>query len=205
MTQDGFWLFAYGSLMARPALPWAERVEATLPGYRRRFWQGSHDHRGVPGAPGRVLTLVPTEGAPDERDERAERGEGACEGLLYFLPPAVAKGALARLDYREKNGYLRCTREVQDRFGVRRRALVYLATPENPAWLGPAPRGALVAQLCTAQGPSGRNIDYLRALHRTLRQLRITDPHIEGLMAAAGHYLNPAGTLPAAGPAKEEP
>ena len=202
MTQDGFWLFAYGSLMARPALPWAERVEATLPGYRRRFWQGSHDHRGVPGAPGRVLTLVPTEGAPNEREEREE---GACEGLLYFLPPAVAKGALARLDYREKNGYLRCTREVRDRSGTRRRALVYLATPDNPAWLGPAPWAELVAQLCTAQGPSGRNIDYLRALHRTLRQLRITDPHIEGLMAAAGRYLNPARALAAAGPAKEEP
>jgi len=205
MTQDGFWLFAYGSLMARPALPWTQRVEATLPGYERRFWQGSHDHRGVPGAPGRVLTLVPTEGAPDERDERAERGAGTCEGLLYFLPPAVAKGALARLDYREKNGYLRCTREVRDRFGIRRRALVYLATPDNPAWLGPAPWAELVAQLCTAQGPSGRNIDYLRALHRTLRQLRITDPHIEALMAAAGRHLNPAGTLTTARPPKEEP
>ena len=50
MTQDGFWLFAYGSLMARPALPWTERVEASLLGYRRRFWQGSHDHQEVPGA-----------------------------------------------------------------------------------------------------------------------------------------------------------
>ena len=195
MTQDGFWLFAYGSLMARPALPWTQRVEATLPGYQRRFWQGSHDHRGVPGAPGRVLTLVPTGDAPDERDERDERedrAEGACEGLLYYLPPAAAKGALARLDYREKNGYQRCTREVRDRFGARRRALVYLAEPGNPAWLGPAPEPALVAQLCTAQGPSGRNIDYLRALHRTLHQLRITDPHIEALMAAAGRHLNPA-------------
>lgn len=198
MTQDGFWLFAYGSLMARPALPWTQRVEATLPGYRRRFWQGSHDHRGVPGAPGRVLTLVPTNA------DKGERGEGACEGLLYFLPPAAAKGALARLDYREKNGYLRCTREVRDRFGVRRRALVYLATPGNPAWLGPAPRAELVAQLCTAQGPSGRNIDYLRALHRTLRQLRITDPHIETLMVAAGRHLNPARALATARPAKKE-
>ena len=186
MTQDGFWLFAYGSLMARPALPWTQRVEASLPGYRRRFWQGSHDHRGVPGAPGRVLTLVPSEDGP------GEAGEGACEGLLYFLPPSVAKGALARLDYREKNGYLRCTREVRDRFGIRRRALVYLATPDNPAWLGPAPRAELVAQLCTARGPSGPNIDYLRALYRTLRQLHITDPHIEALMAAAGRHLSPA-------------
>ena len=199
MTQDGFWLFAYGSLMARPALPWSQRLEATLPGYQRRFWQGSHDHRGVPGAPGRVLTLVP------EREVAAEPGEGACQGLLYFVPPAVAKGALARLDYREKNGYRRCTREVRDRFGVRHRALVYLAEPGNPAWLGPASEPALVAQLCTARGPSGRNIDYLWSLHRTLRRLRITDAHIEVLMAAAKRHLDPTGAPATAHPPQQEP
>ena len=148
MTQDGFWLFAYGSLMARPALPWTEWVEASLLGYRRRFWQGSHDHRGARG-PG-------TRADPGAFGGRTRGSrEGACEGLLYFLPPSVAKGALARLDYREKNGYLRRTREVRDRFGIRRRALVYLATPDNPAWLGPAPRAELVAQLCTARGTLG--------------------------------------------------
>ena len=99
--------------------------------------------------------------------------------VALALPPSVAAGALARLDYREKNGYLRCTREVRDRFGIRRRALVYLATPDNPAWLGPAPRAELSGPAVHGPRTSGPNIDYLRALHRTLRQLHITDPHIE--------------------------
>ncbi|MDA0955590.1 MAG: gamma-glutamylcyclotransferase [Proteobacteria bacterium] len=182
MTREGFWLFAYGSLMARPRLPWRGRMEATMPGWTRRFWQGSHDHRGRPGAPGRVLTLVPE---PD-------RGAPPCVGFLYFLPPAVARGALTRLDYREKNGYVRTFHPVIDRFGTPREALVYLAGPGNPAWLGPAPLSDLAAQICAAEGPSGTNTAYLFDLHRTLARLGLEDPHVSDLVGAVRARLNPA-------------
>jgi len=86
------WIFGYGSLVWRPAFAFAERRPARLEGWARYFWQGSTDHRGVPGAPGRVVTLVPESGA-------------TCWGVAYRLDPASAEDTLARLDHREQGGY----------------------------------------------------------------------------------------------------
>ena len=85
------WVFGYGSLIWRPDIPYRERRVARVRGWMRRFWQGSHDHRGVPHAPGRVVTLVP-------------EPTGSCEGMAYLIDGSVAESTFAGLDYREKNG-----------------------------------------------------------------------------------------------------
>jgi len=85
------WVFGYGSLIWRPGFDYLERRRARLHGWQRRFWQGSHDHRGVPERPGRVVTLV-------------ETGHGHCDGMAYRLDEATVTRAFENLDHREKNG-----------------------------------------------------------------------------------------------------
>lgn len=171
---DDVWIFGYGSLVWRPAFPHRERCAGFIEGFARRFWQGSTDHRGVPEAPGRVATLVP--------EPRAR-----CWGVAYRVAAAEREAVLARLDHRERGGFER--REVALRRVVGAveapplPALVYVAGPENPNYLGPAPLDAMAAQIREARGPSGRNDEYLLRLSHALRELGGEDPHVEELVA----------------------
>lgn len=167
-TSGDLWIFGYGSLVWRPAFPHAEQVPAYLDGFGRRFWQGSTDHRGVPGAPGRVVTLVPRD------DER-------CWGRAYRVAEAFAGEVLRGLDQREKGGYARHTVALGTRDGgpaAIPEALVYRATPDNPNYLGPERLGAIAAQVRVSRGPSGANLEYVLRLAAALREIGADDRHV---------------------------
>jgi cation transport regulator ChaC len=168
------WIFGYGSLIWRPSFPFAERRAAYVRGWARRFWQGSTDHRGVPGAPGRVVTLVRDPG-------------GRCAGAAYRIGAHDEDLVLRRLDHREKGGYERCevALRLHDQTTAPSRGLLYLATPENANYLGPAPLDEIAAQVRGAAGPSGTNVEYVLRLARELRSMGESDPHVfalEGLL-----------------------
>lgn len=154
------WVFGYGSLIWRQDFPFLEARRASIRGWERRFWQGSHDHRGIPEAPGRVVTLI-------------ESPSAVCQGRAFLVQPEVFE----HLDYREKNGYQRhaVTIEFSD---ASEPGVVYIARTDNHAFLGDAPLAEIAAQISRAEGPSGRNVDYLRRLAQALREMQEDDPHV---------------------------
>lgn len=173
------WIFGYGSLVWRPAFEHSERQPARVEGFVRRFWQGSTDHRGVPGAPGRVVTLLPEPSA-------------WCSGVAYRVEPEHARAVLDRLDFREKGGYQRQRLPLYLQDGrVIPDGLMYRATPENENYLGPAALEVIAAQIVSSCGPSGQNLEYLLRLGEALREMGTPDPHIEDLIA----WINGASAI----------
>ena len=180
IASEPVWLFAYGSLIWRPDVPILQETPAKAVGWLRRFWQGSHDHRGTPSDPGRVVTLV------------AQAGQG-CDGVAYQLDPAVLRSTFEALDHREKNGYERVSIDLHLPDGQSLSALTYLAPPGNFAWLGQAPLADMAAQITRSTGPSGRNVDYLFGLADALRARGFEDDHVFSLESAVRADVGPMG------------
>jgi cation transport protein ChaC len=165
-SHESVWLFGYGSLIFKADFPYIERRPASIEGWTRRFWQGSHDHRGTPSAPGRVATIVPE---PDE----------ICQGMAYLVTPQV----FDHLDHREKNGYLRLDVRMTFDDGASVGGLVYIAPQQNEAFLGAASELEIARQIAASFGPSGPNKDYLNQLATALRELGKHDPHVFAIEA----------------------
>ena len=172
---DEIWLFGYGSLIYKVDFPILEKRPASIKGWQRRFWQGSHDHRGTPESPGRVLTLVQCENA-------------VCAGMAY----RVEHDIFEHLDHREKNGYLRHEVEIcfdQDSntktmTQVRKCGLVYIGCESSETYFGPASIDDIATQIHLSVGPSGKNDEYVFLLANGLRELGEHDEHVFAIETA---------------------
>ena len=161
---DEIWLFAYGSLIFKVDFPFIDQQPASITHWQRRFWQGSHDHRGTLQQPGRVVTLI-------------EAPQQVCKGTAY----RVTADVFEQLDYREKNGYLRyeVPLTLQTMQGaVEKVGLVYIADPDNLAFLGEASEADIAQQIAKAKGGSGYNHEYLLELAAALRAIEEHDAHV---------------------------
>jgi cation transport protein ChaC len=121
-----------------------------------------------------VVTLVPEPGA-------------VCHGMAYLVTPQE----FAHLDHREKNGYLRLATDIAFDGGGHTLGLVYIATHENAAFLGPAPEREIARQIAASRGPSGPNSDYLLQLAQALRELGQDDPHVFEIERHLAHVGSP--------------
>lgn len=210
------WVFGYGSIIWRPDFPYAERTLAFVANHTRRFWQGSPDHRGTPTSLGRVVTLVPEPGA-------------VCWGMAYRIAPEHHDEVMAYLDHRERGGYVRINvdfhradKVVPDPLSslspsaAGEASITYIANPENEHYLGPSPLPAMVRQIASAAGESGRNADYVINLATHLGQMGLDDPHVFTLaqavreavaamspVAAGGKALPPTEAVEAVGAAMD--
>ena len=156
--------------MWRPGFEHVERLPGYVMGFARRFWQGSTDHRGVPEAPGRVVTLI-------------EQREAVCWGVVYRVDPSRRASVLRELDHRERGGFVRCRVAVHPHGAGSPPlpALTYVANADNPNFLGPAPLEDIAAQIHRSAGPSGSNLEYLLRLDESLRALGAVDRHVSDL------------------------
>ncbi|XP_037082367.1 putative glutathione-specific gamma-glutamylcyclotransferase 2 [Pollicipes pollicipes] len=152
------WVFGYGSLCWRPGFPYSERRIGHVEGYMRRFWQGSVTHRGTRDKPGRVATLV-------------ERTQGVTWGCAFCITDPAAINYLHSREV-SLGGYETRVTRFQPRDGRQRAfpVMLYLATDDNPQWLGPAPLAQLAEQVAGARGWKGPNADYVLQLVRFMKR-----------------------------------
>ncbi|KAI8889936.1 ChaC-like protein [Backusella circina FSU 941] len=169
--QDGIWVFGYGSLIWKPPIHYESKQIGYIKNYVRRFWQHSEDHRGTPEKPGRVVTLIPFD--EWKTIESIEGHDRVTWGVAFKIPSDDVEATRAYLDHREK-------------------ALAYIATTDNEAYVGPAPAENIAKQIYETYGPSGWNAEYLLNLADALREISpdARDDHVFELETLVKKHIN---------------
>ncbi len=163
------WVFAYGSLIWRPCFEYAERLKATLAGYRRRFGVWTVIARGTPATPGLALAL--------------EEGDGTCQGVTFRLAPDHALAGLESLWARElltsiyRPRWLTVTAE--DRAVT---AISFVVKKADAQYAGALPAAEQAAIIAAAQGKLGSCRDYLANTVAELAALGIDEPWMTALL-----------------------
>ncbi|GCB76407.1 glutathione-specific gamma-glutamylcyclotransferase 1 [Scyliorhinus torazame] len=187
------WIFGYGSLIWKPDFEFTSRKIGFIRGYSRRFWHGDSYHRGNQEMPGRVVTLL-------------EDVDADTWGVAYEVRDDQVRSSLEYLNLRESllGGYMCKTVEFVPQ-GMEpcgsTFALVYIATPQNPLYLGPAPADAIARQIVGCCGCSGYNLEYLLRLAQFMHSIcpGVEDEHLFSIEAAALALSLPLGGGPTVG------
>jgi len=172
------WIFGYGSLVWKPDFKYRRSEVGFIKGYKRRFWHGDNFHRGNDDLPGRVVTLI-------------EDDDATTWGVAFEVTGPQVDECLKYLNVREgvRGGYVTKAVEFfpEGDEEVVREALVYIATPDNPLFLGPASPELIGAQIAMCSGETGHNLEYLLRLAEFMRQScpRVDDPHLFAIEQAA--------------------
>ncbi|XP_030642311.1 glutathione-specific gamma-glutamylcyclotransferase 1 isoform X1 [Chanos chanos] len=175
---NNLWIFGYGSLVWKPDFKFKKREIGYIQGYKRRFWHGDTFHRGDKDMPGRVVTLV-------------EDHEACTWGVAYEVTDSQIEQSLKYLNERESvlGGYVTKVVEFTPREQSQNTllALVYIATSDNPRYLGPASPKEIAAQIAICRGRTGHNIEYLLRLVEFMRMYcpEVEDDHLFSIEAAA--------------------
>lgn len=169
-------IFGYGSLIWKVDFPYKKKQVGFIRGYARRMWQGSTDHRGIPENPGRVVTLLrrkdwEAHAAPQD----VHAFDDIVHGVVFQIEEEQIEFVKNHLDFREKGGYSIDEVDVfvKDENGneCTIKSYVYIATTDNPNYLGPGPLPEIAKQIAFSKGPSGPNIDYLFNLLEALKTI----------------------------------
>lgn len=176
--KSSLWIFGYGSLVWKPDFRYRRSEVGYIRGFKRRFWHGDNFHRGDDALPGRVVTLI-------------EDDDASTWGVAYEVTGSQVEESLKYLNVRETvcGGYV--TKMVdfyaggEDQPPVQ--ALLYIATSDNPLYLGPASPEAIGVQIAVSRGKTGHNMEYLLRLAEFMRTScpHVEDHHLYSIEAAA--------------------
>jgi cation transport protein ChaC len=165
--RDEVWVFAYGSLIWKPACDFVEVRTGLVRGWHRAFCLGWNNRwRGSDENPGLMLAL--------------DRG-GACNGALYRLPPGKIDENMVKLLEREM-GWLPSSfppRWVNVRSGDRTiRALTFCIDRHSGRYVSGLSVEEIADVLARAVGSRGSMAEYLFATVQHLEDMGIHDPHL---------------------------
>nr|XP_020459275.1 glutathione-specific gamma-glutamylcyclotransferase 1 [Monopterus albus] len=176
--KTSLWIFGYGSLVWKPDFKYKRSKVGFIQGYKRRFWHGDNFHRGNDELPGRVVTLI-------------EDDDASTWGVAFEVSGSQVEESLKYLNVRETvcGGY---ATKMVDFFPEEAgqppvQALVYIATSDNPLYLGPASPEEIGTQIALCRGKTGHNLEYLLQLAEFMRSScpHVEDHHLFSIEAAA--------------------
>lgn len=175
------WVFAYGSLIWKPACDFVEMRTALVRGWHRAFCLGWNNRwRGSDENPGLMLAL--------------DRG-GACKGVLYRLPPDRFEECMTQLLEREM-AWLPSAfppRWVNARAGNRTiRALTFCIDRNSGRYVSGLSIDRIAEVLATAVGSRGSMAEYLFATVQHLEEMGIHDPHLWQLQSLVADRIEAA-------------
>jgi cation transport protein ChaC len=176
------WVFAYGSLIWKPACDFVEIRTGLLRGWHRAFCLGWNTwFRGSKSNPGLMLAL--------------DRG-GSCKGALYRLPPGQAEENIEKL----------CRREMSQKPSSFPPRWVTVATEHGPVraftfcidrnsgrYVSGLSETQVAEVLARAVGSRGSMVEYLFNTVSHLEQLGIHDPHLWRLQEMVAERLDAMG------------
>ena len=179
---DQIWVFAYGSLIWKPACDFVEIRTGLLRGWHRAFCLGWNTwFRGSKSNPGLMLAL--------------DRG-GSCKGALYRLPPGQAAENIEKL----------CRREMSQKPSSFPPRWVTVATEQGPVraftfcidrnsgrYVSGLSETQVADVLAKAVGSRGSMVEYLFNTVSHLEQLGIHDPHLWRLQEMVAERLDAMG------------
>ena len=167
------WVFGYGSLMWNPGFPFVQSGLARLAGFHRKLCVYSFHYRGQPEKPGLVFGL--------------DRG-GSCIGMGF---------GVAAKDWPQTWDYLRAREQVtmvyRELFkdvtladGRKVKALTYVVDRRHSQCACGLADEEIARLVRQGAGVAGLNTDYVRNTHAHLKDLGITDPALERIVALLG-------------------
>ncbi|XP_020488066.2 glutathione-specific gamma-glutamylcyclotransferase 1 [Labrus bergylta] len=176
--KTSLWIFGYGSLVWKPDFKYRRSKVGYIQGYKRRFWHGDNFHRGNDDLPGRVVTLI-------------EDDDASTWGVAFEVTGSQVEESLKYLNVRETvcGGY---STKMVDFFPEGEneppvQAMLYIATTDNPLYLGPASPEEIGVQIAVSRGKTGHNLEYLLRLAAFMRSKcpHVEDHHLYSIEAAA--------------------